>query len=361
MSQNLNGIHQIVHLVSSYSEKSQVASVTKTYSEPIFREPQIVRSAGRPPAKKEFKMSLAIDKGHIDLHLPYFSFNSAPNAYSVQMQYDTFISDLTPLSFISTHASLGPSNPYYWYVWTADIFIFMVNQALAACLANLKLKSVTVPAAASSPFFTLDHQTGIVSLNAEKSYFATYELSKPIIIYMNTRLWKFFEGIPVNIYDGFSTLSSPTQRDVSFVVLDMQNNSITMGGDIYYAMSSDNGPELIASWFEAVGIYVVSNNLKSRNEIAAVPSNVNAATNISIQKLELPIIYHYNFTYSSFRPLFIDFATTGTYKIVDIEDPINLKQIDISIYWFDKFGNNYPLIMYPADGFNISLAFQQVL
>jgi hypothetical protein len=344
MSQQLNGIHQTIHLVSSYSNREQPATLMKTYSEPIFNKRQ--------------SLTLAIDKGHLDIHLPIFTFDSTPNAYSVQMEYDGVISDLTPVVFISTHPSLPTTNMYYWYVWTINLWLYMVNTTLKTCFTNLASK-ITLPTGSKEPYFDFNSGSRNISLYAQKNYYATYELSKPIKIYMNTKLWKFFEGMPVEIYEGFSTFTSPTQRDVLFLIVDVKNNYATISGETYYYTVSDNGYELIASWFDAVGIYITSNTLHTRNEIAAVPSIYGIGSNVTNTKTELPIIYHYNFQYQGYRPLFIDFLTNGTYKIIDLEMVDEIRRIELNIYWFDKFGNSYQLFMYPGDAFNISLIFQE--
>jgi hypothetical protein len=344
MSQHVKGFHQSIHIVSSYSDKMEPARVSKTYSEAII--------------DKRANVSVSIDKGHIDLHLPIFTFERTPNAYSVQMEYDGIISDLTPVVFISTHPTLPTTDIKYWYVWTISLWILMVNNALKSCFTNLGGKT-TLPTGSHEPYFDFNNATKSVALYAQKDFYATYELAKPIKIYLNTRLWKFFEGLPIQVYDGFSSLNSTTQRDASFLIFDIKNNSATISGDVYYYHVSDNGFELIASWFEAVGIYITSNSLKTRNEITAVPSIYNVGSINSNSKIELPIIYHYNFQYQGYRPLFIDFVTQGPYKIVDMERIDEIRNLDLNIYWFDKFGRAYPLYLYPADGFNISLVFQE--
>jgi hypothetical protein len=345
MSQNLVGVHQFVNIVSSYNETLKPASIDLKYNENIISG---VRN-----------LTLAIDKTHIDISLPIFKFNSTPNAYSVTMEYNGIFSDLTPVTYITT-SNVPTTHPDYWNIWTIQLWIYMLNNTIAAAFTNLGTKT-TLPTGSKTPFISYDIKTQTLSINAQSAFYDSYNVVHPIRLYTNSRLWKFLDGISIYVpnLDNFQTLNSVNQRDAYFLFYDQKINTIQYGtptAENYYSMASDVGSELISSWFEAKGIYITSSNLRTRNEIMP---NINLTQ--QNQTLTLPVIYHYNFNYTGTRPIYVDTITQGPFKIIDIEKVDNLKTIDLQIFWFDKYGNASPLYLYPTEAFNITLAFQEKL
>lgn len=338
MSQQLKGLHQAVHIVSDYSNRSQNAYVTKKYTEPIF--------------KKTHDLTMSIDKGHVDLKsLPIFKFDATTNAYVVEIEYNGTFSDPSPVVFIPT-SSLPTTDPRYYYIWSIQDFLFMVNTALETAFTNLSGK-LTLPTGSKKPFFTFEPSTSVISLCAQQTFYDTYNTVQPINIYINSKLYSFFGGIPILNVGDLSAFSA-TLRDGRFKIYNLFTNIFSYGSENYLRMSTESGKELLSTWFQARGIYIVSSSLRTRNELMP---NVNGQ-NIN-QNLELPVIYHYNFQYEGVKPLYVDFKTDGPYKILDMDRVDNLKTIDIGIYWFDKFGVAYPLYLNAGDSFNITLIFQE--
>jgi hypothetical protein len=336
MSQNLKGIHQSVNIVTQYNPNLQPATISLKYNENIVTG---VRD-----------LSLSIDKTHIDVVLPIFTFDSTPNSYCITMEYNGVASELCAVQFIPT-SNVPITDSFYWSVWTIQMWIYMINRTLNTAFTDLGTK-ITLPVGSKPPFVVYDQVNTSLSINAQAAYYDSYEITTPIKLYMNTKLWRFFDGIPVYVpdFNNLRTFNSPTQKDCYFLFLNNKTNTITYDGEIYYSMISDIGVELVNSWFEARGIYITSLSLRTRNEIMPNASN---------QTLSLPVIYHYNFNYQGTRPRYVDTVTQGPFKVIDIEKIDNLKSIDLQIYWFDKYGTAYPLYLNPGDAFNISLMFQE--
>lgn len=349
MSQDLKGEHIYVNALVVAGDDAKLAYYHQTFNDSIL--------------KKGSKYTLSIDRFRIPMDDIYiFRFNSATNAYTVELEYNGVFSGRTPVVYIPTTTNYTSADAAYWSVWTFDIFVRMVNNALATAFASLA-GLTTLPTGALAPFFTFDPTTKEIAYNAQSNFY-DYSLALPIKLYMNQRLWKFFDGIPILVVGQLYHPSVANGRDVIFLAFNTFDNSITYGtapNNQYYHMVSDNGFECIASWNVAKGFYFRSNNIPVRNEIMPNIEIISGVPTLNNNVSSQPIICNFDFAFSESapKPQIAQYILSTPYKIMDIISSEGLRTLDLQVFWYDKYNNSYPLSIRPNDAMTMRLVFQE--
>lgn len=368
MSQDLTGEHRYIDILIVAGSSAKLASYDQNFNETIL--------------KKGSEYTLAIDRFRIPMDdIPIFQYKYTStedpithvityndNQYSVELEYNSVMSGRTYVQFITTTLNYAKKDPQYWSVWTVDIFIRMVNNALATAFATLAALT-TLPTGALQPFFTFNNVTSEIAINAQSSFYDTFTAT-PIKIYMNQRLWKFFDGIPIKVVGELYKPPVANGRDIVFLLFNTFNNIITYGTgtyNSYYKMISDNGFECVASWNVAKGFYFRSNNIPVRNEIMPTVSTVTdqstgeVTQRVNNNVIANPIISNFDFSFSAsaIKPLIAQYILSTPYKVMDIVSTEGIKQIDMQVFWYDKYNNSYPLSIRPNDSMSIRLLFQE--
>lgn len=99
----------------------------------------------------------------------------------------------------------------YYYVFTYDHMIQMINDALKTAFGNL----AAPPLASVAPYFCYDSKTQLISLYCQRAYYDE-NLASPIQIYVNTPLLNYLEAID-NDFFGYNNADG---RDFRFTILD---------------------------------------------------------------------------------------------------------------------------------------------
>jgi hypothetical protein len=347
MTQKLEGEHIYMDAIVTAPTNGGYAIYNQKFNDTILKKP--------------CEYALAIDRFRIPMSsIPVFFFDKTPNAYTLQFGYKGVYGTRTALQYITTSPNLTIDDPYYWAIYTFDLFIKMVNDAIITAF-NADKTSLGFPANSKPPFFALDYDRGTLILYAQTSFY-DYTMTDPIQLYFNQNLWHFFDGIPIIEPIGGSVIGTPsaTGRDALWIPFNMYTNISIIGDapeNTYYRMKSDNGFEAPANWNVAKGFYFRSNNIPVRNEI--LPSSASDVVNNYVNGQ--PVICNFDFTYNSqsLKPCVAQYVLNTPYKIIDMLGVNGLRDIDIQVFWYDKYNNSYPLELYPKDSMSIRFVFMK--
>jgi len=275
---------------------------------------------------------IAIDRFNIPCdNIPLLIFNPTPNYYVVEMEYNTVLSGPVALTYIPSYPGANPSDPKYYFVFSFDIMIKMINNAISTAFNTLS-GIVTLPPGAVAPHFQLDHQTKLMQYVAQ---IASYDVLAtppivPIKLFLNRNAYSFFYGMPI-YYD-----ASALTRNAQFIVYNQYNN--TVGSD--YVMTTNKGISTITNWNVCKGILMASDYLQIEQE--DLPYLRNQDTGLLNKR---NILANFDFIYDTAHPMpdNAQYILNSVYKLIDMKgsDPVNT--IDIKIYWYDILNNVYPL------------------
>lgn len=362
MSQNLIGEHLYLDVLVTTGSSATFAIYDQKFNEALL--------------KVGNEYTLSVDRFRIPMdNIPIFFYQytrvvdpitqistAVDDMYSVELSYNGVYSGKTHLQFVTTDPQKSIDDNLYWAVWTFEIFVTMVNDAISRAFTSL-LGLTVLPTGSLPPFFTINYNTKTIEYNAQVDFY-DYRLPKPIALYMNQLLWRFFDGIPIKAIGNVLTPSLPNGRDVVFIPFDTYTNTFNYGTGTntrYCRMTSDAGSESLTAWNISKGFYFRSNNMNLRYEIMPT-SNTNASlagTQTIISGQPIVCNFDFNYTAESLKPLTAQYILNTPYKLIDIVSEQEMRNFDLQVFWYDKFNNSYPLIIKPNDSMSIRLVFQE--
>jgi hypothetical protein len=287
----------------------------------------------------------------------------------VRQNFQQYIS-WTPESVLYQNPSLLPPLPItaesntspYYYGYSIEHFVNLMNSALFNCEAGLAGLGVTI-ASGKTPFFILDQGTKRLSLVTDGAF-----INSPVSLelYCNSPLWNLIGSFPA-LYYGTDVQFGKNYR---FVV---ENYN---GTNLYYVPNtsldlSNNQPrfkglQMFQEWttidlWNAVdrivfttGLLPVSPSLSTQPVIFNSNQQLLQSGNNS---MVVPLITDMQDQTQekgnvAYKPV-IAYIPTAEYRLLDLYGNNPLSALQISILWADKFGNYYPLKL--ASGCNASL------
>lgn len=299
--------------------------------------------------------------------------------YSVTMTYTSPINGITYENQIfMTYIPQNPSavlpslpstsqdvnNSDYYFVYSYQYFIKLLNNTLATCLTGLNASSVgggggALPSS-NAPFMEWDVYNNVGILNADISGFNS-SLANPISIYFNTPLYTLFSSFQAE-YFGYQ--------------------NITNGKNYKLAIYSINGTnELVLPSYNALQMYQeyptaslwnpVNSLVFTTGTLPVAPTNVSAPvvfgsntsdllsggnnSNISNQltDFEVPTTEGWEYKPNVF------YTPTAEYRFVDLLGNTPINNIQISVFWKDAFGNLHPFYLNSGCNANIKVLFRR--
>lgn len=323
--------------------KTQYYDVLQTYSGPNSQM-RYYQQLSQPIVDNASKFYLAVDRFRIPMtNVPIFVFNPVLNYYTVELVYNNVGSGPTPLAYIP-NSLLPMTSAYYYYVYSYNNVISMINNALSTAFTNLA-SLTTLPVGAVAPYFEIDHNTHIMSLLCQKNFY-DQTLATPIQIFMNNNMQKFVMGIPQSYNNAFTN-----GRNVLFTVTDNKNNVITASPSDYYIMQSEFGAQTLINWNEAIGFVMTSDTLPVQQEYLPIVSG-----NILNTR---SIVANFDFINTSdmTKGFVAQYILQSPYKTLDLIGTQPINTIDFTIFWYDKQNNFYPIYLRQDEAMSIRMAF----
>jgi len=340
---NITYFNQVITSTTSTNN----AEITKTYNG-YFRK------------KSDNSIYIVVDKFNVDLSsIPLMIFNTAPNAYTVELSNGALSSGRISLmtGFYSTNTDLTPNNPEFYYIYTFDQMIQIINNALTTAYNALNALG-GVPAGNASPFFHVDHSSHTLSLYATPSFI---EGAVPQVnIWGNIGFaYTLCEGLPFFSVNSNLSTPSPTGRDVRFEVRNKLPDQVTYGGQLYHMMRSNAQADTLIKWNVCKGI-VITTGLRIKKEPFPKESitTTNGIVNNSLSTTD--ILSNFNILYgSNCRPLSVNYVAHSFDKRISLYDEDDINQISLKFFWYDKFNNLYPLTLVNEDTCSVRIAFTE--
>lgn len=263
--------------------------------------------------------------------------------YNVTLEYDDGINVYTSTQYVmyitstttnySVPRPIDAQNPNpmknpndYYFIYNYRTFIDMVNNAFIDAFNAI---SANLPIGTTAPFITYNGATSLMTLHASSQYLSS--LPNPVNIYMNYKLFTFFDGIEFLFNDYLQP------KGVEILVKDYNGTNF----DGTYYLMSQQYPSL-SSWNTFKSIQITSQFLPSESEIIPVPnfSGINNSANtfntLSVVKDFVPF-YENGYEFRSF----INFRFSGAYELIDLNSNVPISTVDINVYWLDRYGNRY--------------------
>ncbi len=342
-------------------------------------------------------------------------------AYSVTLStggndYQTFI------TYVANTTEFNSTQVQYYYIYSYQAFINMINTAFATSFAALKTANPGV-AATRAPYLIFNPATEIISLIFQNSYLGS------INVFMNGILNLFFDNFNVILND-FNAING---KAVQFILPTSLNNcysecpqnlviNTTAGSNIITSaglFSINNDGATVSSPNIPANTTATFNNANQMtlSENATVTGQTNAifqTSNLTKMDQEFPSLFYWNELKSiaitsstiptkkeflpegleitdvtinviqsqstastnNFRRIIADFEpqiTTGVdsrqiiqylptaeYRRVDLKGTVPLTMFDIQIYWVSIYGIFYPVTLLPfANSVSVKILFEK--
>jgi len=267
---------------------------------------------------------IAVDRFHLSINsIPIFIFDPSTNFYTIELTYQTFTSGVTPILFEQTNFTIDTTNPQYYWVYSFDHMIHMINNALRVATAAL---NAAAGITAAQPFVSMTYSDHLLMINASAIY--NIDITPHINFYMNRNLFSFFVGFPVFV------LPVPSfNRDYQMVIRPIL-------GTANYGSITNTGSETAARWNVCRGVVLITTVIPCEPEL--MPSKLNATLNNYDTILgNFETIY----TNSNIKPLEVQYIQTGEYKWIDLNGTNPLCKFDVTARWYDSRNNQYNLFM----------------
>lgn len=302
---------------------------------------------------------------------PFPNVDNNLTPYTFTLSYNGVTSDIIFMRYVSQN----PSKPFiplsanqiyadysstYFYTYTAEFFINMLNNTLTAAFNNLAGK-VALPPGAVAPFLAYDPTTDKFSMNAQRDYYDIYNTVLPITVYAN---YEMFTLINTTEFIFYGVNNIPTsQTDFQFFITNQRNN-IFVPSDIYpapytnddYYISMTQALSSISNLSPVKSIVITSSSLPIKSDY--IPRKVGTNSSLIGEEIILsefePIL---RFPQENVGNNIIYRPQYRRYK--NMLSQLALQRVDISIYWRDFFGTLHIVYCNYNKLASVRLAFQK--
>lgn len=257
----------------------------------------------------------------------------------------------TPVVFNSIFTPTATTPPYNRSIYFYNAFIYMINTAFSFIFSS---NPGVFPIGSVPPYLEYDPTNGIISLYAQSAYY-DITLSTPITIFMNARLFNFFDNFISSFY-GEGLLN---YKDQQILVINL--NGSNPGPTGYYKMSQEY--QALYHWwdvslltFKSTMIGVRPEYVPIANQSTTLNNTGSAGTGIPFQTIMTDFIPDVSSNDpAGFRQDLV-YTPSTQYRLIDIVN-INTRTVDLIISFKDKQYNEYPFFIQPGKGVTVKMIF----
>ena len=248
----------------------------------------------------------------------------------------------------------------YYYVKNYQDWISMINKTLKEMWisAELGVQTGDLP---YPPYMELNPETYMVTLYAPKFYFDQRDIAPPTLprmrLYFNTRLYELFTSLP-NTFVSYSGDKNYLMRIESS---NLNTVLITSTNSRYISVPQELCT--IGMWNPVASIAFTSTTLPVAQTLTGVPKQLTSSSDgmvgsgapnvINIlSDFEIPVS-----AANQYRPE-ISYVPQAEYRLVDMYENSDLRKVDISVFWKDRFGNLNPFRLQPGCAASLKLLFR---
>jgi hypothetical protein len=272
------------------------------------------------------------------------------------------LSSQIPIPPSQTVNGLQNNSTGYYYVYNYQYVIFLVNQCFQQCfieLNNLVVSAGYSLPTAFAPILTFDTQLNIAILNSDILGYNTNALNY-IKIFMNSALFQLFSSFPIYILG-----SSPNGQNI-------QIQTYTFGGQNiaefpsnalfqYNAIQTFQEYSTISLWTPVLSIVFCSNTLPIvPNQISAPQILVNGSTiindgnNSNIANIITDLVV----ADGNYKPSIV-YNPTAQYRLIEMQGNRPLNNLDIVVYWKDRYGILNPFTLTSGSSATLKILFSK--
>ena len=256
--------------------------------------------------------------------------------------------------------SANVSNTPYYYVNSFNHMIDMFNTALVSAFQRLHnvagFVGISLPTS-HPPFMEWDITTSKIILNGDV---LGYDSSSGINIYVNTPLYTIISGFPSKYY-GYKNIGD----GMNYKLLLNNNGPV-------YNLPTYNVTQLYQEYSSASLLSPIASLVFSTSLIPVVPSNTgkpqvyngdnnliisNNNANISSMVTDFHVDNQNGYGYVSS----IQYTPSSEYRLIDLASGGSspLSNIELSVYWKDKFNNLHPFKLLAGLSCDLKLLFRK--
>lgn len=248
----------------------------------------------------------------------------------------------------------------YYYIKNYQDWISMMNRTLKEMWMSGELSVLTADLA-YPPYMELDPTTYLATLYAPKFYFDQRDIAPPALprmrLYFNSRLYELFTSLPNTLvsYSGNKNYLLRIESSNLNTVLITSTNSRYIG--IPQELCT------IGMWNPVASIAFTSTTLPVAQTLTGVPKQLSSnsdgmigsgAPNVIniLSDFEIPVS-----ATNQYRPE-ISYVPQAEYRLVDMYENSDLRKLDISVFWKDRYGNLNPFRIQPGCAASLKLLFR---
>jgi len=245
-----------------------------------------------------------------------------------------------------TTTGLQDNSTGYYYIYTFQYWIYLINQTFQNCFDNLAIQVAAaglVLPTNNAPIMTFDTTTLIAILNCDVLGY-NYNSTDFIKIYMNPALFQLFSSFPF-IIESFNQ----TNNNLNVLI---QTNTFGGANEIqfppitptYTAIQVIQEYSTTALWSPITSIVFCSNTLP------IVPTNISAPAvyvdgtlfNNGNNSMVEQIITDFVSDNGFYKPNIV-YNPTAQYRLISLTGNRPIYNVDISVFWKDRIGALVPL------------------
>jgi hypothetical protein len=277
---------------------------------------------------------------------------------TVNLIYQPF--DTTLQLPVSQQDATNPSNTYY-HVHTYQQLIDMVNNALILLFSTIQ---VAGSGHNSAPYMEWDPTSCTATLSADQFYFdlRSGSITTKWEIYFNTRLYELFNTLPATMVNAGGDLNYRLNmygNPGNTVLLSTKDSS----GNPMYNVAISQEISTISNMSPLDSIVFTSTSLPILPQQSTLPKVIssrdrvlsgNGLPNIMNVLTDFQIALSAN---NHYKPE-ISYVPAGEYRLIDMYANSDLRRIDLQVYWKDRKGVLYPLLLYPGCTASVKFLFR---
>jgi hypothetical protein len=280
-----------------------------------------------------------IQSNQSDINLTTYSITlSYTNSQNQTIYYQQYM-EYIPQDKSATLPSAPNANPYglqnnstgYYWVYSYQYLCYLVNNTFDMCYANLQTlaeeQNMTLPTN-RIPVMSYNVSTQLASIGIDGNYGVN---TGQIQIYFNNALFELFNSFPATYYN------YNAKNGMNYIINNqLANNTLTLTQEI----------STIANWSPVRSIVFSTSLLPIIPSQMGLPSvyNNGIAINSSSNNNSFNVITDLVADNFQFIP-FIMYAPTSEYRFIDLLENQKISSLDVSVYWSDRFGSLYPMLL----------------
>ena len=274
---------------------------------------------------------------------------SATSAVSVPIQFTWTTQGVspTPAPDQSPNYTYQQMQTDYYYCYSYQYFLDLMNKQISAAISSL-IPTLKV-------WFTMDAATLNLHLN-----FTSTNLSDAPRFFVNAPLKNLMQALAYKVGAIPLTLSPPSAYEITWYNADATPLTTP------FVISTETSP--FPNWnpvssvvFTTVTLPVIPTN-ESLPVIYGANTSIGSAGNTSSNNNSATVLTDFVVNVgpgSLYNPI-IQYLPTAEYRLNDMYGNSPLSNIDLQVFWKDKYSNYYPLLIPAGGSASIKLMFQSI-